>query len=231
MWCIPARENASFVAQMEQVLEVYSRAYDPRFPVVCMDEQPKQLLRESRPPVTGSDAVRRIDHEYIREGVCNVWMFTEPLGGWRDVRVSPRRRAVDWAHQIKELVDAPRYAQARRILLVCDNLSTHKLGSLYEAFEAAEALRIAEKIELVFTPKHGSWLNMAECELSVLTRQCLSVRMAELEQIGRESRAWSVARNGRQIGIDWQFSTQDARRKLKRLYPKIEERRATRLCP
>ena len=221
MWCIPPQQDAAFVAQMEQVLQVYARPHDPLRPVVCMDEQPKQLIRETREPITASDGTRHLDHEYVREGVCHVWMFTDPLGGWRDVRVSERRTAVDWAHQVKALADAPRYADARRITLVCDQLNTHTLGSLYKAFAPAEALRIANRIELIHTPRHGSWLNIAECELSVLTRQCLNPRIAEMSVIDREARAWYAARNAIQIGVDWQFTNDQARTKLKSLYPKI----------
>jgi hypothetical protein len=223
MWCIPPDQDAAFVARMEQVLQVYGRPYDPRKPVVCMDEQPKQLIRETREPITTAHGERRIDHEYIREGVCDVWMFTEPLGGWRDVRVTPRRTAIDWAQQVRALVDDPRYAEADRVTLVCDQLNTHVLGSLYKAFPADEALRIANRIELIHTPKHGSWLNIAECELSVLTRQCLGDRLAEIAQIRRRVGPWSHQRNARQIGVDWQFTTDQARNKLKRLYPKVVE--------
>jgi DDE superfamily endonuclease len=221
MWCIPPQQDAGFVAQMEQVLQVYARPYDPKRPVVCMDEQPKQLVREAHPRVTTSHGEQRIDHEYVRQGVCDVWMFTEPLGGWRDVRVTDRRTAVDWARQVRALVDAPRYRDAERITLVCDNLNTHRSASLYEAFEPAEALRIADRLELVHTPKHGSWLNIAECELSVLTRQCLSGRIADAPTVRGQSQAWSHDRNTRQAAVDWQFTTANARIKLKRLYPKI----------
>jgi len=227
MWCIPPKHNAAFVAQMEQVLQVYSRPYDPQHPVICMDEQPKQLIREVRDPIATSHGEQRIDHEYIRQGVCNVWMFTEPLGGWRDVRVSDRRTAIDWARQVKALVDDPRYAHADRITLVCDNLNTHRLASLYEAFDPEEALRIANKLELIHTPKHGSWLNIAECELSVLSRQCLSRRIPETQTIRHETQAWSSERNRRQTGVDGQFITDNARNKLKRLYPKVVELRST----
>ncbi len=147
----------------------------------------------------------------------------EPLGGWRGVRVSERRTAIDWAHQVKALVDDPRYADASRITLVCDNLNTHKLAWLYQAFDPEEALRIANKLELVHPPKHGSWLNIAECELSVLSRQCPSRRIAEMPIIEREAQTWSATRNAKQIGVDWQFTTDNARIKLKRLYPKIVE--------
>lgn len=223
MWCIPPRENAAFVCQMEQVLEVYKRPYDPRYPVLCMDEQPKQLISESRrkvPVAPGRPA--RVDYEYVREGMCNAWMFVEPLGGWRDVRVTATRKAVDWAHQVKKLVDDPRFAEAERITLVCDNLNTHRIKSLYQAFEPAEALRLAKKLEMVHTPKHGSWLNIAESELSALSRQCLANRIAEQNTVAAHTRAWSSERNAGQIGVDWQFTTEDARVKLKSLYLKIK---------
>ena len=223
MWCIPPEHDAGFVAQMEQVLQVYSRPYDPRRPVICMDEQPKQLIRESRPPITTHAGDRRVDHEYVREGVCNVWMFAEPLGGWRDVRVSDRRTAVDWAQQVKALSDDPRYADAQKITLVCDNLNTHRVASLYETFDPAEGLRVANRIELVHTPKHGSWLNIAECELSVLSRQCLTGRLPDQASITAATRVWTAARNEAQTGVDWHFTTAAARIKLKRLYPKIVE--------
>ncbi len=150
-------------------------------------------------------------------------MFVEPLGGWREVRVTETKTAVDWAERVRRLVDDPRYAQAERITLVCDNLVTHDLASLYKAFGPAEALRIARKLELVHTPKHGSWLNVAESELSVLTRQCLSRRIATLREVAEQATAWGVRRNRKQVGVDWQFTTEDARIKLKHLYPKISE--------
>jgi len=221
MWCIPPEQSGEFVARMEQVLSVYHRAYDPAYPIVCMDEQPKQLIDERHAPITTSKGEKRTDHEYIREGVCNVWMFTEPLGCWRETRVTDHRKNLDWAHQIQALVDHPRYGEAERITLVCDNLNTHKLGSLYEAFAPDEAMRIANKLEMVYTPKHGSWLNMAECELSVLSRQCLSGRSADPTRIRDQARTWHEQRNAAQSGIDWQFTTETARTKLKRLYPKI----------
>ena len=209
---------------MEQVLEVYKRPHDPKHPVVCMDEQPKQLISEVRQPLsTQPDQPACVDYEYVREGMCNVWMFVDPLGGYRSVRVSQTKKAVDWAQQVKQLVDDPRYAQTERITLVCDNLNTHKMASLYHAFEASEAMRLMNKLELVHTPKHGSWLNIAESELSVLTRQCLGRRIATSDKVAAESSAWQKDRNGRQIGVDWQFTTGDARTKLKRLYPKIIE--------
>lgn len=222
MWCIPAEQDGAFVARMEQVLEVYARPYEARFPVVCMDEQPFQLLSERRAPVPlGAGRGRLVDYEYVREGSCTVWMFVEPLGGWRDVGVTRRRTAVAWAEQIRALVDAPRYAGAERIVLVCDNLNTHDVGSLYTAFEPSEAKRIMDRLQLVFTPKHGSWLNVAELELSVLTRQSLSDRLESEAAVAERVGPWSQERNRNQIGVDWHFTTYDARTKLKRLYPKI----------
>lgn len=208
---------------MEQVLEVYARPYDERHPVVCLDEQPKQLIDDVRQSVVAPDGTVREDFEYVRRGVCVAWMFVEPLAGWRAAPVTERRTAVDWAQQVQAVVEAPRYAEAERITLVCDNLNTHRLASLYEAFEPEEALRLAKKLELVHTPKHGSWLNMAEPELSVLTRQCLGQRIGARDRIAALARNWAETRNCRQMGIDWQFRTANARMKLKYLYPKIEE--------
>jgi hypothetical protein len=224
MWCIPPKQDAAFVCQMEQVLEVYKRPYDPKRPVVGMDEQPKQLIAETRAPVpAASGQPARVDFEYVREGVCVVWMFVEALAGWRDVAVTETKTAVDWAHRVRALVDDPRYAAAERITLVCDNLNTHTLAALYQAFAPAEALRIAGKLELVHTPKHGSWLNVAESELSVLTRQCLDRRIATRGEVATETLAWKDRRNRKQIGVEWQFTTEDARIKLKHLYPKVKE--------
>lgn len=222
MWCIPPKQNAAFVCAMENVLEVYRRPYDPKRPVVGMDEQPKQLIAETRTPIAptaGQPA--KVDYEYRRHGVASVWMFSEPLAGWRKVNVSERRTAVDWAHQICALVDV-HYPDAERVTVVLDNLNTHTLASLYEAFDPAEARRIAEKLELVYTPKHGSWLNVAEIELSVLSRQCLDRRMPERSLITQEAAAWEERRNQQTCKIDWRFTTDDARIKLKRLYPKTQ---------
>jgi hypothetical protein len=224
MWCIPPKQDAAFVCQMEQVLEVYKRPHDPKRPVVCMDEQPKQLIAETRamvPVVPGQPA--HVDFEYVREGVCTVWMFVEALAGWRDVAVTDTKTAVDWAHQVQALVNQPRYAAVERVTLVCDNLNTHTLGALYQAFAAAEALRIARKLELVHTPRHGSWLNVAESELSVLTRQCLDRRIPTQGEVAAEVTAWQERRNRKQIGVEWQFTTEDARIKLKHLYSKVKE--------
>jgi DDE superfamily endonuclease len=175
MWCIPPEQDAAFVCQMEQVLEVYTRPYDPQRPVVCMDEQPKQLISETRTPIPERPRQPlRLDYEYVREGVCTVWMFVEPLGGWREVPVTTTKTAVDWAHRVQALVNQPRYANVEFITLVCDNLNTHTPAAFYQAFGPEEALRLTQKVKLVHTPKHGSWLNVAESELSVLTRQCLA---------------------------------------------------------
>ena len=210
---------------MEQVLTVYHRPLDPHFPVVNMDEQPVQLISHSRTPLPMRPGdSEKVDYEYIREGTCNLFMFVEPLSGWREVHVSKTKTSIDWAHYIQRLVDHPRYAQAKRITLVCDNLNTHNFGSLYQAFTAEEAYRLMSKLELVFTPKHGSWMNMAEPELSVLTRQCLSDRVGSQTEVEARINEWQSDHNTRQKGIDWRFTTADARIKLKRLYPKIELR-------
>lgn len=207
---------------MEQVLEVYLRPYDPRRPVVCMDEQPKQLLSDTRPPLgCAKKRPRCVDHEYARHGTCCVWMFVEPLGGWRDVMASPRRTSVDWAHRVRRLVDNPRYAGAERIILVCDNLNTHKIAALYEAFEPDEAFRIMQRLQIVHTPVHGSWLNVAEIELSALTRQCLDVRIDTIEKLDDQISTWTAERNKAQVGVKWHFTNADARIKLRHVYPQI----------
>ena len=208
---------------MEDVLEVYTRPYDPLRPQVCMDETSKQLLRETRQslPVEPGRPERE-DYEYERGGVANVFMFMEPLAGRRWVDITERRTKTDWAQQIKELVEE-RYPQAERIVLVMDNLNTHSPASLYEAFDPEEAKRLAEKLEIHYTPKHGSWLNMAEIELSVLSRQCLERRVPDFETLSAEAHAWQQRRDEKGVRIDWRFSTDDARIKLKRLYPSLQE--------
>jgi hypothetical protein len=208
---------------MEDVLAVYTRPYDPRYPQVCMDEASKQLLRDTRAgeaPRPGS--AQRVDYEYKREGVANLFLFCEPLRGQRWVDVTEQRTRADWAYQIKDLVDV-RYPQAERIVLVLDNLNTHGPASLYEVFPPAEAKRLADKLEIHYTPKHGSWLNMAEIELSVLSRQCLDQRVPDMEALAAEVAAWETRRNAAGGRIDWRFTTEDARIKLKRLYPSIHE--------
>lgn len=223
MWCIPPDQNAAFVANMEDVLEVYSRPYNPKRPVVCMDEQPIELHDDARETIKLSQEnhTEKIDHEYIRNGTCCGFMFTEPLGGKRRMTIKEHRRKKDWAEQIKQLVDDD-YPDADIIVLVCDNLNTHNISSLYETFTPQEARRIWKKIELHHTPKHGSWLDMAEIELSVFTRECLSRRIGDFDEFKKEAEAWCKVRNEKQSGIDWQFTLSDARTKLKRLYPIIE---------
>ena len=222
MWCIPPEHNAAFVCAMEDVLEVYKRPYDPARPVVCMDEKSKQMVAEVRPPIPAEPGQsQRYDCEYHRNGVANVFMMVEPLAGWRKVNVTTRRTKSDFAVQVKELVDV-HYPQADRVTLVMDNLNTHAMSSLYEAFEPTEARRLIGKIELVHTPKHGSWLNMAECELSVLERQALGERVGDEPELRHRVGAWEADRNNRSKTIDWQFTTADARIKLRRLYPQIQ---------
>jgi hypothetical protein len=208
---------------MEDVLDVYKRPFDPRFPQVCMDEVSKQLLRDTRAPVPMEPGKpERHDYEYEREGVANLFLFCEPIVGKRWVDVTEHRKKVDWAHQIKELVDE-RYPEAERIVLVMDNLNTHSPASLYETFPAGEAKRLADKLEIHYTPKHGSWLNIAEIELSVLSRQCLDQRVPDFETLEAEVEAWQERRDAKGGKIDWRFTTDDARIKLKRLYPSIQE--------
>ena len=206
---------------MEDVLEVYHRPYDARYPQVCMDELLKQLVGETRVPLAATPGhVERYDYEYERLGTCNLFMFVEPLRGWRQVQVTARRTKHEWAHAIRELADI-HYPDAEKIVLVMDNLNTHGLGSLYEAFPAAEAKRIANRFEVHPTPKHGSWLNMAEIELSVLSRQCLDRRIATAAEVAHEVAAWEARRNAGPSVINWRFTTADARIKLPRLYPSL----------
>lgn len=206
---------------MEDVLEVYALPYDPQIPVVCMDEASKQHIKETRIPIPPSPgSVEKYDCEYERNGVSNIFMFFEPLGGTRHVQITDRRTKQDWAHAIKNMVDI-HYPGVAKIILVMDNLNTHGIGSLYETFSAAEALRIAKKLEIHYTPKHGSWLNMAEIELGILSRQCLKKRIPDQQSMKKEVRAWEQNRNNMKFKADWQFSTKDARIKLKKLYPSI----------
>ena len=207
---------------MEDVLDVYQRPYDPQRPMVCMDETSKQLLGETRPPMAVAPGrAARQDYEYVRDGVANLFMFFEPLASRREVKVTERRTKVDWAQSVQELVDQ-HYPDAEQVVLVMDNLNTHTPASLYEAFPPAEAKRIAQRLEIHHTPKHGSWLNMAEIELSVLDRQCLDRRLGTIETVSTETTAWAVERNQGSKTVDWRFTTDDARIKLKRLYPSIQ---------
>jgi len=222
MWCIAPQANAEFVCAMENVLEVYKRLYDPQRPVVCLDEKSKQLVREVRRPIAAkSGRVERCDYEYLRNGTANLFMIVEPLRGWRHVNVTTRRTKTDFACQVKELVDV-HFQPAKKITLVLDNLNTHHMSSLYEAFEPAEARRLIEKLEIVHTPKHGSWLNMAECELSALEKQALGERVGDEAELQSRVNCWERDRNHRSKRIDWQFKTSDARIKLQRLYPQIQ---------
>jgi transposase len=220
-WVLPPTADADFVCAMEDVLEVYQRPYDPKRPVVCFDEQSKQLIRETRTPIPARPGhPERVDYEYERNGTANLFMTFEPLAGRRRVKVTDRRTKIDFAQVIRELVE--RYPKAEKIVLVMDNLNTHKLGSLYEAFTPAEARQLIERLEVHHTPKHGSWLNMAETELSVLSSQCLDRRIGEKDELRTEVAAWEQRRNTAKCRVDWQFTTTDARVKLKRLYPSIQ---------
>ena len=223
-WCIPPGQSAEFVCAMEDVLEVYQRPYDGNEVLVCMDETSKQQVKETRVPRPAAPGLSAAyDYEYERNGVSSLFMLFAPLDGWRRVEVRERRTKVDWAHVIKKLVDED-YPDRDRIVLVMDNLNTHKLSSLYEAFEPAEARRIAERLEIHYTPKHGSWLNMAEIEIGVLARQCLDRRIANQDILRGEVNAWQNQRNRDVIRVDWRFTTEDARIKLKSLYPSIQKR-------
>lgn len=208
---------------MEQVLDVYKRPYNENNPVICSDESPKQLIGEIRdtiPMETGKE--KKVDSEYVRNGVCNIFMMIEPLAGKRLVKVTDRRTKKDWAEWIKEIVDE-QYPSVEKITLVQDNLNTHNPAVLYEYYEPIEAKRLIDKIEFVFTPKHGSWLDMAEIELNVLQGQCLNRRIDNIDEVKEEVEAWKTHRNNRVAKIDWQFTTKKARIKLKRLYPSIHD--------
>jgi DDE superfamily endonuclease len=218
-WVIPPEHDAEFVCAMEDVLEVYHRDFDPTRPVVCLDESSKQLVSETRQPVPAAPGrPERVDYEYERKGTANLFMVTEPMVGQRYVTVTERRTAVDFANVIRDLVDC-RYPEAEKIVLVMDNLNTHKPAALYEAFAPEEARRLAEKLEIHYTPKHGSWLNIAEIELGILSRQCLDRRIDNIDSVRKDVRAWERGRNNACGTVDWQFTTADARKKLKRLYP------------
>ena len=221
-WCIPPQGNAEFVCAMEDVLEVYQRQFGDNEVLVCLDETSKQQVKETRlprPPRPGLAVA--YDYEYERNGVSNLFMLFAPLEGWRRAGVTDRRTKVDWAHQVKKLVDED-HPDKDRIVLVMDNLNTHHPASLYEAFEPMEARRIAERLEIHHTPKHGSWLNMAEIEIGVLARQCLDRRIPDQEVLRREVDAWQDQRNRDMVRVDWRFTTDDARIKLKSLYPAIQ---------
>ena len=220
-WCIQSQASAAFVCAMEDILTVYKRAFNPDETLVCMDETSKQLTAETRrpiPAVPGRPA--RYDYEYERNGVCNLFMFFEPLQGKRHVSVTEHRTKADWAIEIKQLLDV-HYPHAQKVTLVMDNLNTHTGASLYEVFEPSEARRLLDRLQIHYTPKHGSWLNMAEIELGVLTRQCLDRRIPDKATLASEVAAWQRRRNTVKAKIDWRFTNDEARIKLKRLYPTL----------
>lgn len=217
---ISPRNNAEFVADMEHVLDIYKRPYDKKYPVVCFDEMPRQLIgesRESEPMISGHP--ERIDYEYVRNGTCNVLMAVEPLRGWRMAELTETKTARDWALFTEKIAEA--YPDAKRIILVEDNLNTHKAASWYQVFPPEKAKALMERFELVYTPKHGSWLNMAEIELNVVSGQCLKRQIRDIDTMRYEVSAWERERNSKTSIVDWQFTAEDARIKLKRLYPAI----------
>ena len=219
---IPPDEDAAFVTAMEAVLDVYQRPEDARFPLVAMDERPVQLLEHLRPPIPAKPGrIARIDYEYRHPGSVPAFLFTAPFQGWRRVSIRERRTSIDWAEEVKHLLDEV-YPEAERVTLVCDNLNTHSLKSLSKAFPAEEADRLSSRLEIVYTPKHGSWLNIAEIELSVFSRQCLNRRIPDIETLRAEAEAWQIHRNQTANTVDWHFTTEDARIKLKRLYPQTK---------
>lgn len=208
---------------MEDILDLYRRPYNPDIPLICMDEQPIQLINEVRNPLpAGPNYVERYDYEYRRNGTANVFMFTEPLDGWRKVSIRQKKKKEDWATEIRELLEID-YPDAEKVILVCDNLNTHTIGALYTAFKPEDAFHLLKRLEIHHTPKHGSWLNIAEIELSALTRQCFKGRrIGDLGTVRFETKEWEKTRNSNQISVDWQFTAKDARIKLKRLYPHIK---------
>ena len=221
-WCIPPQEDAAFVACMEDILDIYELPYNKELPVICMDEKPYQLLGNAREPIPmrpGDN--QKIDSEYIRNGTCSIFIFSEPLRGYRHVSVREHRTATDWAAEIKYLLNIC-YPCNDKIILVMDNLNTHAIASLYKAFPASEARSFAKRLEVHYTPKHGSWLNIAEIELNVMTRQCLSRRIADIDNLNKELSAWEHNRNDGIRTINWHFKTEDAREKLISLYPRFE---------
>jgi len=222
-WVIPPEADAEFAASMEEVLETYAKPYNRLRPVVCMDEQPVQLIKETRKPIDATiKHPRRIDYEYERAGTANIFMFTEPLSGWREATARESKTKIDWAFEIARLLDG-RYKTCDKVVLVCDNLNTHTKGAFYEAFEPSRARQLVRRIEFCHTPKHGSWLNIAENELSSLTRQCTGPRrIGDLNTLREQIMAWSNDVNATQRGVDWQLKIGDARCKLKSVYPKIK---------
>jgi hypothetical protein len=222
-WVIPPKADAEFVAHMEAVLETYEKPYDPEVPVLCMDEQPVQLLKETRSPLPATaQHAKRVDYEYERAGTAAIFLFAEPLAGWRGVAVRERKTKIDWAIEMARLLEG-RYAACAKVILVCDNRNTHSTGAFYEVFDPERARALVRRLEFCYTPKHGSWLNIAENELSSLTRQCVSGRRFEdVKTLREETKAWSEDVNATQRGVDWQMKIDDARTKLKSVYPTIK---------
>ncbi len=222
-WVIPPEADPEFVAHMEDVLETYAKPYDPAIPVLCMDEQPVQLIKEVKTPMRATkNHPVRVDYEYERAGVANVFMFAEPLSGWRQATVREQKTKVDWALAMAELLEG-RYATCAKVIVVCDNLNTHTMGAFYAVFEPERARAITRRLEFHYTPKHGSWLNIAENELSSMTRQCVAGRrFGDADALRKETSAWACDVNNLQRGVDWQMKIDDARIKLRSVYPKIK---------
>jgi len=222
-WVIPPETDSEFVAAMEAVLDVYQQPYDVTRPVIAMDEQPVQLVKETRQPIAATKSQpMRVDYEYERAGTASIFMFTEPLSGWRQATARRQRTKADWAVEVATLLQG-RYAEAQKVTLVCDNLNTHTKGAFYEVFDPETARQLVKRIEFCYTPKHGSWLNVAENELSAMTRQCLAHRrIADIETLRQEINAWSQDVNQKQCGVDWQLKIEDARCKLKSVYPNFK---------
>lgn len=222
-WVIPPESDAEFVAHMEEVLEIYAKPYDPEHPVLCMDEQPVQLIKETREPIPATAKhPRRVDYEYERAGTANIFMFTEPLSGWREATARDSKTKVDWAREMARLLEG-RFKECKTVTLVSDNLNTHTKGAFYEAFPPERARALVRRIEFCHTPKHGSWLNVAENELSSITRQCVGGRrIGDLKTLREQIAAWSNDVNSAQRGVDWQMKIDDARCKLRSVYPKIK---------
>ncbi len=221
-WVIPPEQDGEFVACMEEVLETYEKAYDPRHPVLCMDEQPVQLVKETRGPIAATkEHAERVDYEYERNGTASIFMFAEPLSGFRQATARERRTKVDWAVEVAQLLDT-RYADCEQVTLVCDNLNTHTKGAFYEAFGPEQARAYVKRIHFCYTTKHGSWLNVAECELAALSKQCLNRRIGSVGELRREVDAWADDRNHREVGVRWRFTATDARIRLRHLYPSLQ---------
>jgi hypothetical protein len=222
-WVIPPEADSEFVAHMEDVLETYAKPRNPKIPVLCMDEQPVQMVKDVKAPIAGTKKhAKRVDYEYERAGIANVFMFTEPLSGWRRVTIREKKTKADWAVAMAELLEE-RYADCQKVLVVCDNLNTHTMGAFYEVFEPERARSLVRRIEFHYTPKHGSWLNIAENELSSMTRQCISGRrIGDIETLREQTSAWANDVNETQRGVDWQMKIDDARTKLLSVYPKIK---------